>query len=200
MSTDVLGPLPVDQWGDEEYAAFGKLLGMPADKVPRAGSGHAYDPLNFDIIGLLVRHPKLANVFLSYNGFLLQRGELPGRIRELVILRVAHRDRSAYEWGQHVKMAAANGVGADEISAVAAGNEGFTGPDLIALEAADELLENGHLAWPSWQRLSTELGERPAIELIFLVGTYAMSAMAFRTWGLAPAPGMTPLPQPRKDH
>ena len=27
-------PLSADEWGDDEYAAFGTLLGMPGDKVP----------------------------------------------------------------------------------------------------------------------------------------------------------------------
>ena len=71
--------------------------------VPRAGSGHAADPLKFDVIGLLARHPKMAQRFLSYKGWLLQRGELPLRLRELAILRVAHSRRSAFFWGEHVK-------------------------------------------------------------------------------------------------
>lgn len=73
----LLAPLTAEEWGDDEYAAFGALMGLPGDKVPRAGSGHAADPLKFDVIGLLARHPKMAQRFLSYNGWLLQRGELP---------------------------------------------------------------------------------------------------------------------------
>lgn len=186
-------PLPAEQWGDDEYAAFGKLLGIPGDEVPRAGSGHPYDPVKFEVIGLLVRHPELARVFLTYNGFLLQRGELPPRLRELAILRVAHRHRSAYEWGQHVRMAADTGVSEDEIARLEQGNTGFTGADLVVLEATDELLDNGHARWATWQRMVAELGERPAMELIFVVGTYVMSAMAFGTWGLPAAPGTRPL-------
>jgi 4-carboxymuconolactone decarboxylase len=83
VAQPLLAPLTADEWGPEEYAAFGALLGLPGEKVPRAGSGHAIDPLNFDIIGLLARHPRMARVFLAYNGFLLQRGELPLRLREL---------------------------------------------------------------------------------------------------------------------
>jgi 4-carboxymuconolactone decarboxylase len=169
-SGDRLVPLPPEQWGDEEYAAFGKLLGMPGDKVPRAGSGHAYDPVNFDVIGLLVRHPDLARVFLTYNGFLLQSGQLPARLREMLILRVAHVHRSAFEWGQHVKMATAAGVSEDEITQLAQGNSGFEGADLLVLETADELLANGHADWPTWQRLADTLGERQAMEVIFVVG------------------------------
>lgn len=194
QSGERLAPLPPEQWGDEEYAAFGKLLGIPGDKVPRAGSGHAYDPVNFDVIGLLVRHPDLARVFLTYNGFLLQSGQLPPRLRELLILRVAHVHRSAFEWGQHVKMGAAAGVSEDEITALTQGNSAFEGADLMVLEIADELLANGRADWATWQRLALAIGERQAMEVIFVVGTYVLTGMAFGTWRVPPAAGSAPLP------
>ena len=169
------------------------LLGIPGDRVPRAGSGHAYDPVKFDVIGLLVRHPDLARVFLTYNGFLLQSGQLPARLREMLILRVAHVHRSAFEWGQHVKMATDAGVSEDELAQLVQGNSGFEGADLLVLEAADELLANGHADWPTWQRLVDALGERQAMEVIFVVGTYVLTGMAFGTWRVPPAPGTAPL-------
>jgi 4-carboxymuconolactone decarboxylase len=39
-------------------------------------------------------------------------------------------------------------------------------------------------------------GERAAMEFVFVVGVYALSAIAFETWGLPPAPGSAPLPTP----
>lgn len=187
-------PLPAERWGDAEYGAFGALLQLPADRVPRAGSGEPYDPLNFDIIGMLAHHPELAQAFLHFNGFLLRRGELPARLRELVILRVAHKHHSAFEWGQHVKMGAAVGIDEAEVAALAIGNDTFTGHDRLVLEVADELIEHGRAAWSSWQALVAELGEHAAMELIFLVGTYTLTAMAFGTWGLQPQPGSAALP------
>jgi 4-carboxymuconolactone decarboxylase len=187
-------PLSADQWGDREYAAFGALLNLPADQVPRAGSGEALDPLNFDIIGMLARHPEMARVFLRFNGFLLQRGELPGRVRELVILRVAHRHRSAFEWGQHVRLGAAVGITDDDVAALAEGNDGFDGADRLALEATDELIAAGSAGWSTWEALVDTFGEHAAMELIFLVGTYTLTAMAFGTWGLRPKPGSAALP------
>lgn len=187
-------PLRADQWGDAEYAAFGALLNLPTDRVPRAGSGAPLDPLNFDIIGMLAHHPEMARVFLRFNGFLLQRGELPGRIRELVILRVAHRHRSAFEWGQHVRLGAAEGVTADDVTALAAGNDDFDGADRLALEATDQLIGNGRADWSIWTALVDAFGERAAMELVFIVGTYTLTAMAFGTWGLQPQPGSAALP------
>ncbi len=189
-----MSPLAADRWSEPEYAAFGALLGLPADKVPRAGSGEPYDPLNFDIIGMLARHPEMSEVFLRFNGFLLQRGELPARLRELIILRVAHRHRSAFEWGQHVRLGAAVGVTDDDVTALAAGNDGFDGTDRLVLDAVDEVIADGKAQWPTWQRLVDELGEHAAMEVIFLVGTYTLTAMAFGTWGLQPKPGSAPLP------
>lgn len=189
-----LPPLPAEEWGDAEYAAFGALLGLPGDKVPRAGSGDAYDPLRFDIIGLLVRHPEMARVFLTFNGFLLQRGELPARLRELTILRVAQTRRSAYEWGQHVRMGPRHGISDRDVERLARGVDEFEGADRLVLEAADELLAAGHARWETWQALVESLGEHAAMEFIFVVGVYALSAMAFETWGLPPVPGAAPMP------
>jgi len=189
-----LQPLPAEEWGDAEYAAFGTLLGLPGDEVSRAGSGDAYDPLKFDIIGLLVRHPKMARSFLTFNGFLLQRGELPARLRELTILRVAQTRRSAYEWGQHVRMAARNDISEEDIARLIEGNGEFEGADRLVLEATDELLAEGHARWETWQVLVESVGEHAAMEFIFVVGVYVLSAMAFETWGLPSAPGTAPLP------
>ena len=119
----LLAPLTADEWGDDEYSAFGALLGLPGEKVPRAGSGHAADPLKFDIIGLLAHHPKMARQFLAFNGWLLQRGELPVRLRELAVLRVAHTRRSVFFWGEHVKIATEGGVPTEDIDRLACGND-----------------------------------------------------------------------------
>lgn len=190
----LLAPLAADEWGDDEYAAFGALLGLPGEKVPRAGSGHAADPLNFDIIGLLARHPKMARRFLTFNGWLLQRGELPLRLRELAILRVACARRSAFFWGEHTKVALEGGVPETDIARIAQGNDGFTGVDRLVLEATDELLRDGRAEASTWHRLTDDIGTHQAMELIFVVGTYAMLAMAFDTWRLAPPAGSAPLP------
>jgi 4-carboxymuconolactone decarboxylase len=190
----LLAPLDADQWGDDEYDAVGALFGIPGDEVPRAGSGHARDPLNFDILGVLARHPDMARVFMSYNAFLLQRGELPLRLRELAILRLAHARRSVFFWGEHVKVATAGGLSEDDIAGLARGNTEFDGVDHLVLEATDELLAQGRAAPATWQRLVGELGTHQAMELIFVVGTYGMLAAACDTWQLTPPPGSAKLP------
>lgn len=190
----LLTPLTADEWGDDEYAAVGALMGIPGQDVPRAGSGEPRDPLNFDIIGVLARHPKMARKFLAYNAFLLQRGELSLRLRELAVLRLAQVRRSSFFWGEHVKIAKAGGLSDDDIARIARGDTEFDGVDRLVLEATDELLADGRAAPATWRRLVDELGTRQSMELIFVVGTYAMLAMACDTWGLTPPPGSASLP------
>ena len=192
----LLNPLAADEWGDDEYAAVGALFGIPGEEVPRVGSGHARDPLNFDILGLLARHPAMARVFMSYNAFLLQRGELPLRLRELAILRLAHARRSAFFWGEHVRVATAGGLSEEDIAGVARGNTEFDGVDRLVLEATDEMLADGRARAATWKRLVDALGTHQAMELIFVVGTYAMLAMACDTWELVSPAGSAKLPGP----
>lgn len=190
----LLPPVAADDWGPDEYAAVAALFGMSADEVPRAGSGHPRDPLNFDILGVLARHPKLAKDFLVFNAHLLQRGEMPLRLRELAILRLAYVRRSVFFWGEHVKVATAGGLAEDDIARLVRGPTEFAGVDRLVLEATDELLADGHAAPATWRRLVDELGTHQAMELVFVVGTYVMLAMACATWGLAAPPGAAALP------
>lgn len=190
----LLPPLTESEWGDDEYAAVGALFGIPGDDVPRAGSGGPRDPMNFDILGVLARHPAMTREFMAYNAFLLQRGELPLRLRELAILRLAHTRRSVFFWGEHVRVATGGGLPEADIARLAVGNDGFEGDDRLVLEATDELLAAGRAAPETWKRLVDALGTHQAMELIFVVGTYAMLAMACDTWALTPPPGSAQLP------
>ena len=193
----LLLPLTADEWGDDEYAAVGALFGMPGDEVPRAGSGDPRDPMNFDILGVLARHPAMAREFLVYNAFLLQRGELPLRLRELAVLRLAHARRSVFFWGEHVRVAKAGGLTDEDVAGIARGNDDFDGVDRLVLEATDEMLADGRAKPETWQRLVDVVGTHQAMELVFVVGTYAMLAMACDTWALVPPPGSAQLPDPR---
>jgi alkylhydroperoxidase family enzyme len=169
------------------------LFGIPGHEVPRAGSGEPRDPSRFDILGVLAQHPEMAREFLAYNAFLLQRGEVPLRLRELAILRLAHARRSAFFWGEHVRVALAGGLSDDDIARLARGSGEFDGVDRLVLEATDQLLADGRADATTWRGLVDQLGTHQAMELIFVVGTYAMLAMACDTFGLEPPPGSTKL-------
>jgi alkylhydroperoxidase family enzyme len=87
-------------------------------------------------------------------------------------------------------------MAADEIANLARGNAEFDGVELAVLTATDELVVEGRAHDTTWHHLVEQLGTHPAMELVFVVGTYTMLAMAFDTWKLAPPAGSSALPAP----
>ena len=99
MTSPRLPPLPPERWDDKVKAALS--VGLPPDKLDRYFSAGP-DALRVpNALATLAHHPKLARRFLAYNVVLLYASALDDRLRELVILRVAWRTRSSYEWVQH---------------------------------------------------------------------------------------------------
>ena len=77
---------------------------------------HDGTPLN--IFGVLGLHPKLLKRFNLLGGFLLNKGLLPPREREIVILRIGWNAQAKYEFGQHTIIGKQCGLTDDEITAL----------------------------------------------------------------------------------
>ena len=64
------------------------------------------------LVNVVRHHPELAQGWLRYNHALV-RGDFPTKLREIVILRVAHRYQPEYERDQHVLIAGAISLGSN---------------------------------------------------------------------------------------
>jgi 4-carboxymuconolactone decarboxylase len=122
--------------------------------------------------------PELFRRWLGFGGALLD-GTLPGRVRELVILRTADRFGGRYEWAQHLQLAEAQGITPAEIAAVGSGAGGLDAVDWspldrAALRAVDETADEGSVSDGTWQTLADLLGESELVELLLLIGHYLM--------------------------
>ncbi|MGB8391285.1 carboxymuconolactone decarboxylase family protein, partial [Mycobacterium sp.] len=111
---------------------------------------------------------------------------LPPRIRELAILRVAHRRDCAYEWTHHVALAKEAGLRDDEIAAVRRGDDGWPADafERAVLTGVDELDEKSELSDETWAALGEHLNDRQRMDYVFTVGCYTLLAMAFNTFGV----------------
>lgn len=126
-----------------------------------------------NIFTTLGQHPRLFRAWLRYSAQLMPFGKLPRRDTELVILRVAWRCRSAYEWHQHVPLALRVGLTAEEVAGVAeAPADGFSERQRTLLAVSDELLTDRALSDETWSAVQATLGNREAIELCLLIGNY----------------------------
>lgn len=179
-----ISPLPREEWSGEAVAAlraaFGdaaaeRLLGTDPD-APRVPN----------VLTTLMRHPALAGPFLVYNAVLLNTPAVEPRVRELMVLRVAWRTRSTYEWAQHVRIARSCGITTEELDAIGDGPDAgiWSALDADVLAATDQLLDDYRIDDDTWARLAERLDERQLMEVAFIVGTYTCLAMAFNSFGL----------------
>ena len=131
------------------------------------------------IFRVLGKDPALFRAWSLWSGKLLGRGRLPSRDTELVILRVAARCGSGYEWQQHVTLAGRRGLSDAEIAGAAGQDHAFTPRQQALLATVDELLADRRLSDATWTALRLHLtDERDVIELCLLVGQYQGLATA----------------------
>jgi alkylhydroperoxidase family enzyme len=135
--------------------------------------------------------PELFRRWLGFGGALLA-GTLPGRLRELVILRTAYRFGGRYEWAHHVELGEAQGISGPELAALGADGS-LDALDLAPLEraalrAVDETADQGAVSDATWGALAAELDEGELIELLMLVGHYLMLTTVLRSLRVALEP------------
>ena len=180
-----IAPLPEDEWGELEPI----LAARPPAVGARLGDNN--------IFATLARHPDLLRAWLPFGGFLLGRGVLPARERELLILRTGYNCGSPYEWGQHVRISEGLKMSREEILRVAQGPEadGWSPADATLLRAADELHERAKVSASTWAELAEAHDEQALIEITMLVGHYHMVAFALNSLGVQREPGVEGLPK-----
>jgi len=186
LSVPRISPLAESDWPERARTVLGR---RPPGLGSRLGDNH--------IFSTLARHEDLFRAWLPFGGFLLGGGVLPARERELLILRTGHNCGCAYEWGQHVRIAEALGMGRQEILRVAEGpeSEGWSEPDAALLRAADELHARAKISDATWARLTQRYDEQGLIELTMLVGHYHMVAYALNSLEVELDEGLEGLPE-----
>lgn len=176
MSRSRLGDIPYDEWDFEALAEI-----SPGMKPP-----------DLSVVAFFAHHPELAQQFLAWNHYMNSKACRLDRVtREIVILRVAVRKRSRYEWAQHLRAARAAGIPEEEIAAIASGTA--TGRAGLLARAVDELTDDSSLSDETYRALATSgLDEQQLISLVFLIGTYSMLSTVLGTFRVELDPGLDP--------
>jgi len=164
-----LPPLPAGEW-DERLT-----------RVLELSPGGTEEPMH--IFATLGRaDPELFRRWLAFGGALLS-GRLPGRLRELVILRTASRFGGRYEWAHHIEMGEAAGITPAELAALGGDlhTTAWTPLEGAALRAVDETADAGAVSDATWAALADELAESELIELLMLIAHYMMLTTVLRS-------------------
>lgn len=140
-------------------------------------------PLN--IFGTMAHHPKLLKRFMTYGGYFLNKGLLPAREREIVILRVGWRTGSVYEFGQHTLIGRECGLTDDEIAALARESATtWSAKDSALIAMVDDLCADNCVSEDTWKLLKNDWSDAQLVELVLLAGSYRMVAGFLNTMGV----------------
>lgn len=145
--------------------------------------GQAGRPFVPKVYATLANHPTLMRPWLRFGHALLNEGTLPGRDREVLILRAAWNCQGVYEWGQHVGWARKEGLTDEEIEGVGEG-PGSLRLDAwqqLLVQAADELFTDARLTDSTWSALAERYQGVHLLETCFVVGQYTMLAYALNS-------------------
>ena len=122
----------------------------------------------------VARNPRVLERMMA--GGLLDRGSIPLRARELMILRTCARCGAEYEWGVHV---AVYGVRAgwtpEQLRSSVRGGAGdpcWSAEDRLVIRLADQLHDTSHVDDPLWEAAAAHFAADQLVELIMLAGLY----------------------------
>lgn len=170
---DRLRRLTPAELGPEQAALYDAIAGGPRASGPQHfaladRTGALEGPF-----GLMLHAPGLGTPLQELGAAIRYRTSLSDRHREIAILLVAVATSSEFEWHAHVRVGLAAGLGADELSALAAGSFVPADPVEAALVAVCRaVLEDVPLDDEEYAAHRASLGERTLLELVVLVGYY----------------------------
>lgn len=160
-----------------------------ADLVARISAGRRGSLIA--VYRLLLHSPPLAASWFEHLNAVRWRTHLSGRLRELVIIRVAMLNRTDYVLGQHIpRLAAADGVGAEECEALRdwQASSRFSEAERAALAYADAMTRDVAVAEEVFAALRPHYDARQILELTVLIGTYNMHNRVIQALAIDPEP------------
>lgn len=163
------------------------LVDLTAEVQTIMGGGinsPAGTPLN--IFGTIAHHPRLLKRFMNFAGMFLNKGLLPAREREIVILRVGWNCQSVYEFGQHTLIGQRVGLSLKEVDALTkdVNQHGWSDHDRVLINMSDELCQDDCVSTATWTELSQRWNEAELIELVMVAGTYRLVSGFLNTMGV----------------
>ncbi len=161
-----LGPLAAGQLNDAQRAAAQALIAGPR--------GALYGPFV-----PLLRSPELMECAQRMGAYLRYRSAIGTRLSELAILVTAREWDQQVEWAIHAPIAAASGIGADVIAALAQRQRpAALQPDEQAVyDFCIELHRQKRVSDATWANALALFGEQGVVDLSAINGYYTLLAM-----------------------
>jgi AhpD family alkylhydroperoxidase len=127
---------------------------------------------------LLLHSPSLAQSWFEHSNAVRWKTSLDGRLREIVIIRVAILNRCDYVINQHIpELALPEGLTMDECEALRDWRTGgaFSAREQAALAYADSMTRDIEVPDEVFANVSAHFNDREIVELTVLIASYAMN-------------------------
>lgn len=133
---------------------------------------------------LLQNQPVAKQLAQTVNTLLFTGNSLDGRLRELLIMRIAWRTGSVYEWTQHWRIAQRMDIPAEDLLAVRdwQASEILGDAERAVLRATDDTLKYGCIQPEAWSACCKHLvTEAERVELVIAIGNWIMFSQLLRS-------------------
>jgi alkylhydroperoxidase family enzyme len=134
----------------------------------------------------VARNPRVLQRWFA--GSLLDKGSIPLRLRELMILRTTALCGAEYEWGVHVATFGAKAVWTDEqlrsTTHGGADDTCWSEQERVVIELADQLHSTSRVDDAAWQRAASTFAQEQLIELVMLAGSYHAVSFLINAFGV----------------
>jgi len=161
-------------------------------RIPLANLDEQSEPIrqwaarrgNLNVFRLLANAPRVFGGWADMVDELFASPTFDARMREVIILRVAHLQASPYEVSQHVRLARASGLTEQQIDAILEtgaetgaatrdpGEAGFSATERAALDVVTELCTTHRLRDDSFAAARAVFGDEAFTEMLMIISCY----------------------------
>jgi 4-carboxymuconolactone decarboxylase len=167
MRMKELKPVPVDEWNGSLKKILEDMKGIP-----------------LNIHSLMAHNPELLQAWWAFRNYSVKGGHLGQRKAELVILRVAVRLGSWYEWAAHIERSLQIGISLDLIEEIRKNSPEMPEEDAILIQAVDDLILDKRLSPETLEQASHYYDKRQLLDIIAIHGMYVTLGCMIETWGV----------------
>ena len=152
------------------------------DMIAQSPRGRVEGPLR-----VWVKSPAFAEKAQALGAFCRFGSSLPPRLSELAILTTGAHWQAGFEWYAHLPLAIAGGLAPEIAESIRRGKTPkFTKADEAAVHAfATELITTKRVSAPTYAATVALIGERGTIDLVGILGYYALISMTINAFEVA---------------
>lgn len=173
-----------DDLADDRKRIYDRIAETRAEAEAGAKMPHSFQ--------VLLNSPDAAEAVGGLGEYLRLRSSLSPVVRETAIISVARELGSDYEWAHHEPIARRVGVRDEVIESIKSGRApmGLPAKEGVFVQAAKELARKGTMSERTFEAILHLLGPQQTVDLVVLIGYYAMLAGALSALGVELEPGM----------